>query len=148
MVTDPSADKTSAEHVRQMIQAASEDATRLASAPRSVPLPTNIVPGYVVLSEVGRGGMGVVYKARQLSTKRVVVLKVMLAGPFASDSAKKRFQREVELAARFQHAGIVRVLESGEATTGQPYYAMDYVNAVHLDRWLAEANAVLRSDGG
>ena len=53
-------------------------------------------------------------KALQLSTKRVVALKVTLGGPFASASAKRRFEREVELAARLQHPHIVRVLEAGE----------------------------------
>ena len=91
------------------------------------------VPGYELIEEIGRGGMGVVYKALQLSTKRVVALKVMLAGPFASHSAQRRFEREVELTARFQHPGIVRVLESG-AVAGQRYYAMDYVSGTRLDR--------------
>ena len=135
---DTSDDKASPEQVRQMINAAWEEAATLASAPVPTNLPPDIVPGYKILGEIGRGGMGAVYKAFQVSTKRVVALKVMLAGPFASSSARKRFQREIEHAARFQHPGIVRVLESGEAVTGQQYYAMDYVDAVHLNRCLLE----------
>lgn len=94
------------------------------------------IAGYELIEEIGRGGMGVVYKALQVSTKRIVALKVMLAGPFASVSARRRFDREVELAARLQHPSIARVLESGEIA-GQRYYAMDYVPGVRLDRYLA-----------
>ncbi|UCD75793.1 MAG: protein kinase [Phycisphaerales bacterium] len=93
--------------------------------------------GYHILREIGRGGMGVVYEAMQEGTKRVVAVKVMLAGPFASESVRRRFEREVELAARLQHPGIVRILESGLLASGQRYFAMDYVEGVTLDRYLA-----------
>lgn len=102
------------------------------------------IEGYELIEEIGRGGMGVVYKALQVSTKRIVALKVMLAGPFASASALRRFEREVELAARLQHPSIVRVLESGEVG-GQRYYAMDYVEGVRLDRYLSQRQADLRT---
>ena len=94
------------------------------------------VAGYELLEEIGRGGMGVVYRALQVSTQRVVAFKVMLAGPFASPSARRRFEREVQLAARLQHPSIARVLESG-TVEGQRYYAMDYVSGVRLDQYLA-----------
>ena len=97
-----------------------------------------VVEGYKLIEETGRGGMGVVYKALQVSTKGVVALKVMLGGPFALRSVRRRFEREVELAARLQHPSIVRVLEGGEVA-GQPYYAMDYVAGVRLDHHLAAA---------
>jgi tetratricopeptide (TPR) repeat protein len=97
-------------------------------------LPT--IGGYVLHEEIGRGGMGVVYKALQVSTKRVVALKVILGGSFASASVRRRFKREVELAARLKHPGIVRVLESGRVQR-QRYYAMDYVDGVPLNRYLA-----------
>jgi len=96
------------------------------------------IAGYQLLEEIGRGGMGVVYRALQVATKRIVAIKVMLAGPFASESARRRFAREVELAARLDRPGIVRVLESG-TVAGQPYYAMDYVAGVGLARHLKDA---------
>lgn len=128
-----------------LVHAARTRALASAATPASRPaveFPT--VAGYELLEELGRGGMGVVYRALQLSTKRVVALKVMLAGPFASDASRRRFDREVELAARFQHPYIVRILESG-ATAGRRYYAMDYVRGLRLDRYLAEVQPDIRS---
>ena len=105
------------------------------------------ITGYELLEEIGRGGMGVAYKALQVSTKRIVALKVMLGGAFASQSTRRRFEREVELAARLQHASIVRVLESGDVA-GQRYYAMDYVAGIRLDRYLAATQPDLRTTLG
>jgi len=105
-------------------------------------LPT--IAGYVLHEEIGHGGMGVVYKALQVSTKRIVALKVTLAGSFATKSVRRRFEREVELAARLQHPGIVRVLESGRVER-QRYYAMDYVDGVPLDRYLSAKRHDLRT---
>lgn len=98
------------------------------------------VPGYEIVRELGRGGMGVVYEAVQEETNRTVALKVMLAGPFASSSARARFRREVELAARLQHSHIVRILEGGHLSSGLPYYSMDLVRGTTLGRHLAAAH--------
>ncbi|HVP12201.1 MAG TPA: protein kinase [Phycisphaerae bacterium] len=125
------------EDVRSVIAAAEREAAELAAMGRRPAALRDSVPGYELIGELGRGGMGVVYKAYQLSTKRMVALKVLLAGEFASPAARTRFQREVELTARLQHPGIVRVLESGLTSGGQQYYAMDYVDAVALDHWLS-----------
>ncbi len=111
-------------------------------AVRASPLPA--VEGYQLIEEIGRGGMGVVYKALQASTKRVVALKVMLAGPFASPTVRRRFEREVELAARLQHPSIVKVLEGGRVAD-HPYFAMDYVAGVRLDQYLATEEPGLRA---
>ncbi|MHC4698932.1 MAG: protein kinase domain-containing protein, partial [Planctomycetota bacterium] len=108
------------------------DAEETESGARELPA----VEGYELIEEIGRGGMGIVYKARQVSTERIVALKVMLAGPFASPIGRRRFQREVQLAARLQHPNIVRVLEGGHVAQ-QPYYAMDYVAGVRLDRYVS-----------
>ena len=139
-MTAGASDGADVEHLRRLIAEGQREAEEVAATPAQVKPPTDAIPGYEILGEIGRGGMGVVYRATQLSTKRVVALKVILDGAFASRRALDRFMREMELAARFQHAGIVRVLDGGTMSTGQPYYSMDYVAGIQLDRWiLAEA---------
>jgi len=113
-----------------------EDAMQ-GSATTGVSSGPSAIPGYEILERIGRGGMGVVYKAFQLSTKRAVAIKVILEGSLAPPQARRRFQREIELTASLQHAGIARILESGETSDGQPYYAMDYVDGVELRQWVA-----------
>ena len=130
-------DSSAIDHESDLIEAARREAAELADTTAAPRPPPEAIPGYQIIGEIGRGGMGVVYEALQVSTKRVVALKIMLAGWFASPTARKRFQREVELAARFRHPGIVRLLESGHTSTGEQYYAMDFVDGAHLNNWLA-----------
>jgi WD40 repeat protein/tRNA A-37 threonylcarbamoyl transferase component Bud32 len=94
-----------------------------------------IIENYDILEEIGRGGMGVVYKARQAGTKRTVALKVMLEGPLASESARRRFEREIELAASLSHPNIVTIHDSG-VSRGRYYFAMDYIEGQRLDRYV------------
>lgn len=93
------------------------------------------VSGYEVLKQIGRGGMGVVYKALQRSTKRIVALKVLLEGPLASESSRRRFEREVALAAHLRHNNIIPIYDSGVAE-GRMYYAMEYVHGLPLTDYL------------
>ena len=97
------------------------------------------IEGYEILGELGRGGMGVVYEAVQQSTKRRVALKVLLEGPYASATSKRRFEREVELAANLQHPNIVTILESG-ITRGRYYFAMQFVRGKRLDDYIAASH--------
>ncbi len=90
---------------------------------------------YEVLESLGHGGMGAIYKARQKQPPRLVVLKVMLNGRFASRKYRIRFEREAQAVARLKHPGIVSVYEYGEAG-GQPYFTMEYVEGCSIRQYV------------
>ncbi len=86
---------------------------------------------YELLEEIGRGGMGVIYQARQPGLDRIVALKMLLAGEFADAKTRERLLREARIAARLTHPGIVTIYEVGELQ-GRPYFAMEYVPGRNL----------------
>jgi serine/threonine protein kinase/tetratricopeptide (TPR) repeat protein len=100
-----------------------------------LPEPVN-VPGYEILGVLGRGGMGVVYRARQTGLNRLVALKMIRAGDLASREQVARFRAEAEAVARLRHPNIVQIYEIG-ACEGRPYFSLEYVDggslAQHLD---------------
>jgi serine/threonine-protein kinase len=89
------------------------------------------VPGYEVEAVLGRGGMGVVYKARHLRLNRPVALKMLLAGAYAGPHERARFQREAESVAGLRHANIVQVYDVGDHE-GRSYFTMEYVEGGSL----------------
>jgi WD40 repeat protein/serine/threonine protein kinase len=101
-----------------------------------VPAELPRIAGYESLRLLGRGGMGVVYLARQVTLDRLVAVKMALAGVHAAPEQQARFRTEAEAAARLQHPNIIQIFEIG-ASEGQPFLTMEYVAggslSAHLD---------------
>ncbi|MDR3634440.1 MAG: WD40 repeat domain-containing serine/threonine protein kinase [Isosphaeraceae bacterium] len=114
------------------------------SAPTAspVPLPSR-VGDYEILGELGRGGMGIVYKAWHAKLRRAVALKVLLGGEYAHEDYRARFRAEAEAVARLQHPNIVQVFDIGEWHASSlsppvPYFTLEYVDGGSLSSRLAE----------
>jgi serine/threonine protein kinase len=95
-----------------------------------------VVPGYEIQAELGLGGMGIVYKARQTEHGRLVALKMIRAGELALPEHRHRFRVEAEAAARLSHSNVVQIFEVGDYA-GQPYFAMEFIEAGSLDKYQA-----------
>ncbi|HEV8325416.1 MAG TPA: protein kinase [Myxococcota bacterium] len=117
-----------------------------------VPLPYNKgdvvgqVGDYDLLAELGRGGMGVVYKAYSLRVRRFVAIKVITAGENASEAQIIRFQNEAALAARVNHPNIVSVFDMGE-DRGLHYFVMEYVEGPTLAKMCGSPDVAVRKRG-
>src|SRR5262249_53282100 len=95
------------------------------------------IPGYEVLGVIARGGMGLIYKARHVRLRRVVALKMLLAGAHAGKQELGRFRMEAEAVARLQHPSIVQIYEINEHN-GLPFLALEFVPGGSLDQKLLE----------
>jgi eukaryotic-like serine/threonine-protein kinase len=133
-----------AEEIREFFPAMVEmeqvkgDRDAVVDAPAAGPLPPlDRLGDYRLLREVGRGGMGVVYEAEQVSLGRHVALKVLPRQFRADPGIRQRFEREARSAARLHHTNIVPVFGVGEHD-GQPYYVMQYIRGSGLDEVLEE----------
>jgi len=99
------------------------------------------IPGYQLIEEWRRGGQGVVYRAIQTATKREVALKVLLHGVLATSAQRRRFEREVELAAALTHPNIVTVHDGGATADGRCFLAMELIEGADLAAHAADACA-------
>ena len=113
------------------------------TAPPPFPAPTDggpspQLPGYELLGEIVRGGMGVVYKALQQKLNRTVALKMLLTGAGAGPEDRQRFRVEAEAVARLQHPNIVQIYEIGEHE-GRLFFSMEFCPGGSLDRKLRGA---------
>ncbi len=96
------------------------------------------VPGYDILAELGRGGMGVVYKARHRRLQRMVALKMVLAGAHVGQVGLARFRAEAEAVAKLLHPNIVQIFETGEHE-GRPFFSLEYVEGGSLDQRIGKS---------
>lgn len=111
------------------------------------PLPdlSTLIPGYEILGEINRGGMGVIWKARQLGLNRIVALKVISPNRLSSPEALRRFKREVAAAALLSHENIVTVYHT-DLDGPVPFLAMEYVSGIDLSRLVKQAGPLSPAD--
>src|SRR5262245_37905715 len=93
------------------------------------------LPGYEIERVLGRGGMGIVYQARQTRLNRLVALKVVLAGAHAGPQQLARFEQEARAVARVQHPNIVQIYEIG-GVDGLPYLSLEFVEGGSLEKYI------------
>ena len=105
--------------------------------PRSADVPRRSFGDYELLEEIARGGMGIIYRARQKSLGRIVAVKMLLFGDQSGKEQAQRFRAEAALAASLQHPNIVAIHEVN-ANEGQPFFVMDFIDGQNLARLSAE----------
>ncbi len=106
-------------------------AARSGTTSAASPVRLHYFGDYELIDEIARGGMGIVYRARQLSLNRIVAVKMILSGQLAGEAEVKRFRLEAEAAANLQHPHIVAIHEIGEHE-GRHYFSMDFIEGKNL----------------
>ncbi len=101
------------------------------------------LPGYSQLTEIGRGGQGIIYRALQTTTGQEVAIKVLREGRFDDAGERSRFEREVRVLGRLRHPNIVPIHDCG-TSRGRVYFVMDFIEGLPLDRFLEKSSLSLR----
>ena len=114
-----------------------EAASGVDRRPYLCPVEMRYLAGYEILEEVGRGSMGVVYRARQQSLNRIVALKLLLTGPFAQPQERAMFLKEAELVGSLRHPNVVEMYDTGDVC-GHAYHAMEYIPGPNLAQLVAD----------
>ncbi|MBI4533628.1 MAG: serine/threonine protein kinase, partial [Candidatus Melainabacteria bacterium] len=123
-----------------LVSACPHDGTMLVPLNQDQLIGTKLADRYLILSVIGHGGMGVVYKAKHELMDRVVAIK-MLQSQLISDSLSvKRFQQEARAASKLKHPNVITLFDFGVSPTGQPYLVMDYLKGISLSE-------VIKRDG-
>ena len=104
------------------------------------------IDGYRIVGRLGEGGMGIVYEAEQASPRRPFALKVIRGSAFLESSRLRAFQREADALARLRHPGIAPIHDAGVTDDGRPWFVMELVRGLPLDRYVHERTA--RADSG
>lgn len=124
---------------RDRISSARDEAAALRRAHAQAPPPPDTLPGYGIIRELGRGGMGVVYEALQEEPIRRVALKIMRGGRKVSKHRIALFRQEVQTLARLSHAGIAAIYGAGSTEDGRHFFAMELVRGVPLTEYVRMA---------
>ena len=104
------------------------------------------IPGYQILEKLGKGSMGIVYKARQTSVDRIVAVKILLDALAQNKEFIKRFDREAKIAAKLSHNNIVNAIDAGEVD-GYHYFVMEYVEGSTIKDALDKGKVFEEKDG-
>lgn len=128
---------------------ASRDETTLVEAQQNGNAPgfdTHQIPGYTLFDVVGVGGCGTVYRAQSKSTGKMAAVKILRKDLVATPRILARFEREMRVLQAVEHPNVVRLFELGQSSTGQPFYAMEFIRGTTLKNLVRQNPALDRSD--